>query len=282
MKRSPPRSAAKRIKFKNPPIHELTIALFHLPIVEMKAQHIGTYWDRIRQNYPLCEQQYPIISLPDPQAQPNPQPQPAAVFQDLTGEIFPLPRFWFFSKLHPTLIQVQRNAFIFNWRRGSGSEEYPHYEAVIEDFWHELAGYKTFVEDSVGGKLDVIQRCELTYVNLIAPNEVFASPAQLMNVLPPTASLYDVQTDNRQLTGLNAAATYRVNPTLYIDLTIRLGQRFDTKELAAMLELKAHGVPSDLSLNGVRDWYDSAHEATYQLFLDATDKQLQKKIWKPK
>jgi len=278
MKKSSPGAAVKRTKFKNPPIHELSIALFHLPIVEMKAQHIGTYWDRIRRKYPLCEQQppIPIVSLSDAQA------QPPTFFQEVPGEVFPLPRFWFSNMLHPTLIQVQRNAFILNWRRVTGSEEYPHYETVMEQFWQELTGYRTFVKESVGGRLDVIQRCELTYINLIGRNETFASPADLMNVIPPTASLYDIQTDDRKLAGLNATITYGLNPTLLVDLAIRLGNRLDTKELVAMLELKAHGVPSDLSLDGARAWYDSAHEATYKLFLDATDKKVQKTIWKPR
>ena len=232
MRTSPSRSAVKRTKFKNPPIHELSVALFHLPIVEMKAQHIGSYWDGIRKKYPLCEQQPPIATVNLSDA----HPQPLAVFQDVPGELFPLPRFWFSSKAHSMLIQVQRNAFILNWRRLAATEDYPHYEAVVEHFRQELAAYKTFVQKSVGGKLDVIQRCELTYVNLITPNEMFASSAELMNVIPPTASLYDIQTDDRKLTGLNATVTYRVNPTLQIDLAIRVGNRLDTKELAAMLE----------------------------------------------
>jgi len=242
----------------------------------MKAQHIGTYWDRIRKKYPLCEQQTPIASVSDA------QPQQLTVFQGVPGEVFPLPRFWFSSKSHATLIQVQRNAFLLNWRREATTEDYPHYEKVVEDFWQELEDYKTFVQESVGGKLDVIQRCELTYINLIGSNEAFNSPDQLLNVIPPTASLYDIQTDDRKLTGLNATVTYQVNPTLLIDLAIRLGNRLDTKELALVLELKAHGVPSDLSLEGARAWYDSAHNATYKLFLDATDKKVQKSIWKPR
>jgi len=242
----------------------------------MKAQHIGTYWDRIRKKYPLCEQQYPIVSLA------TTSPQTIAEFHQVPGEVSPLPRFWFSSKSHATLIQVQRNAFLLNWRREATTEDYPHYEKVVEDFWQELEDYKTFVQESVGGKLDVIQRCELTYINLIGSNEAFNSPDQLLNVIPPTASLYDIQTDDRKLTGLNATVTYQVNPTLLIDLAIRLGNRLDTKELALVLELKAHGVPSDLSLEGARAWYDSAHNATYKLFLDATDKKVQKSIWKPR
>ena|SRR5271157_5991502 len=276
MEKSSPEAANERIKFENPPIQELGIALFHLPIMEMKSQHIGIYWGLIREKYPLCEHQTPIASVSDA------QPQQLTVFQGVPGEVFPLPRFWFSSKSHPTLIQVQRNAFILNWRREAATEDYPHYEKVVEDFWQELERYKTFVQESVGGKIDVIQRCELTYVNLITPNETFTSLAQITNVIPSTASLCDIQTDDRKLTGLNATVTYQVNPTLLIDLAIRLGHRLPTKEVAAILELKAHGVPSDLSLDGARAWYDSAHNATYKLFLDATDKKVQKTIWKPR
>ncbi len=273
MTNAPTGNIKERIKFENPPITELVVSLFHLPIQELKAQQIGIYWDRVREKYPLCEQQ-PIVS-------PAPDPQ---LFVQVPGEIFPLPRFWFSSNDHPTLIQVQRNAFMLNWRRlpSSMPSEYPHYENVVAEFWKELTGYEKFLQDTVGRKLDPIQRCELTYVNLIPPNEVFANQGQLTNVLPPVASFYDIQTDERQFAGLNATANYRVNPNLVTDLSIRFGRRADTMELAVSLELKAHGVPSDLSLNGARDWYDTAHDATYKLFLDATAKQVQETIWKPR
>ncbi len=263
----------KRIKFENPPITELVVSLFHMPMPEFKAQHIGIYWDRVRKKYPLCQQQSVVINPSDPQQ-----------LMQAPGEVFPLPRFWFSSDDHPTLVQVQRNAFMLNWRRLPGGlrSEYPHYETVIKDFWQELEGYKAFIQEYIGRKLDPIQRCELTYVNLIAPNEIFANQGQLMNVLPSVASFYDIQTDDRQFAALNATATYRVNPSLLIDLAVRFGRRSDTMELAVGLELKSYCVPSDLSLEGARAWYDSAHDATYKLFLDATAKQVQETIWKPR
>ncbi len=263
-------AAGKRIKFENPPINELVIALFHLPIVEMKAQHIGIYWHRIRDKYPVCEQQPMIVNSSDTQP-----------FQEAPGEVFPLPRFWFSSDAHPTLIQIQRNAFIFNWRR-LPKNEYPHYETVVTDFWRELEDYKIFVQGLGGRGLDVIQRCELTYINVISPNEFFANPSQLMQVLPSITGLAALQADDRQMVGLSATATYQVNPTLRIDLAIKLGRRTDeTKELVAVLELKAYGAPSGLSLEEARSWYGSAHDATYKMFLDTTAKQVQELIWKP-
>jgi uncharacterized protein (TIGR04255 family) len=195
MTNAPTGATKERIKFENPPIIELVVSLFHMPIPELKAQHIGIYWDRVREKYPLCQQQSIVVNPFDP------QPQPLQPLMEAPGEIFPLPRFWFLSNEHPTLIQMQRNAFMLNWRRlpNAMPSEYPHYESVVAEFWKELMGYEKFLQDTVGGKLDPIQRCELTYVNLITPNEVFANQGQLMNVLPPVASFYDIQTDDRQL-----------------------------------------------------------------------------------
>jgi uncharacterized protein (TIGR04255 family) len=160
--------AKERIKFKNPPIVELVVSLFHLPLPELKAQHIGIYWDRARKKYPLCQQQN-LVANPS-ERQPLQLQQPLQLMR-VPGEVFPLPRFWFYSDDHPTLVQVQRNAFFFNWRRlpSFPPSEYPHYEKVMEDFWRELEDYKVFIQEHIERKLDPIRRCELTYVNMITP-----------------------------------------------------------------------------------------------------------------
>lgn len=80
--------AKGRVKFKNPPINELVIALYHLPVVDMQAQHIGLYWDKIRKLYPKCEQKVPVLlDIQVPGAPPNVN----------ETRIFDLPRFWFHS-----------------------------------------------------------------------------------------------------------------------------------------------------------------------------------------
>lgn len=276
MRISSPSAGNNRIRFKNPPLNELVIALYHLPIEELRAQHIGLYWDRIRKGYPNCEQQPPVVTHLD-------SPEVSALLLEpiRAREVLPLPRFWFFGDLHPTLIQVQRNAFMYNWRRRESTDEYPHYETLVEGFWKELDRYRVFISEIVGGKLDVVQRCELSYVNIIGSNEFFARPSQLGEILPLFDSLHSLETDDRTFTGLNATITYRVNPTLFIDLSPRVGIRAGTDQPVVSLELKAHGAPSDLSLEGSQAWYDIAHDAIYQMFLDSSNKQMQEKIWQP-
>lgn len=133
----------------------------------------------------------------------------------------------------------------------------------------------------MGGKLDPIQRCELTYVNLISPSELFSSAAEFVRVLPSVESLYSIQAIDRRIEGVIGAVTFRVNPILAIDLGFRLGRRPETMEVAVGFELKAHGVPSDLSLEGTRAWFDAAHDAIYRLLLEATRKEMQERIWRP-
>jgi uncharacterized protein (TIGR04255 family) len=265
-----------RTKFTNPPINELGVGLYHLPLVELKAQHIGIYWERIRERYPFCDQQLPIASVfPIP-----PVGSPSVPFQNVPGEVFPLPRFWFSSSAHATLIQVQRDAFLINWRR-TPENDYPHFEAVEAAFWRELGEYRDFLRETIGAHLDVVNRCELLYVNLIDVNEFFSTPAEIENILPATAGLANMHSDSRQLLGLNAAATFQVNDNLSLDYTAKLGRRPDTKALVAVLELKAHGAPHDLRITGTDAWYKAAHDAIHEFFLSSTAKKVQETVWKP-
>lgn len=264
-------SPPERTKFVDPPIVELVVSLFHLPILELKAQHIGLYWNRICKQFPICEQQAVVVNPADP----NP-------FVETPGEVFPLPRFWFRSDEHPILIQLQRNAFMLNWRRTPSAADYPRYETVIRDFRRELETYTAFIKDEVGGKLDVVQKCELNYINIIPTNQFFPDATHVAAVLPSLSGLQSLDINDRRLAGINATITYRLAPTLSADMTIKLGRRSDTGDEVLVLELKAHGAPSDLSVQSARQWYEEAHDVTYKLFLDATAKELQEKIWKPR
>ncbi|MBV8565033.1 MAG: TIGR04255 family protein [Methylobacteriaceae bacterium] len=264
MKRLRPRRLG-RVKFKNPPINELVISLFHLPLIEMKAQHIGVYWDRIRDRYPNCDQQ-PPVSL-------------NATFPEASGEIFPLPRFWFHSGPGSTLIQVQRDAFMFNWRK-AGENEYPHYESVRQRFYEELDVYLAFLQAAFGHTIDVVNRSELTYMNVVTQNDFWSTPPEIGNLVPPLSGLAMLPGTGR-LSGVNSTSTYQVAENLHVDLAVRLGRRIDTSEIVAMLEIKAHGTPEGLSLSAIGPWLDAAHAAALELFLNATNKDVQKMIWKP-
>lgn len=263
--------AKGRVKFKTPPINELVIALYHLPVINMQAQHIGLYWEKIRKHYPKCEQQVPVIyNVPVPGAQPK----------IIETQTFDLPRFWFHSGPGSMLIQVQRDGFFFNWRKDN-ENEYPQYEVVRAQFCKELDTYQSFLQNEFGQKIDIVNRCELTYINIIPPNDFWSTAPQLGKLFPPLASLTIPPEIGRLLVGVNSSFTYRFRDNLMVDSTVKLGKRLKTLEPVAMLEVKAHGTPEGLSIDKTLAWFDDAHDATHEVFLNFTDKNLQKTIWKP-
>lgn len=261
-----------RLKFKNPPINELVIALYHLPIINMQAQHIGLYWEKIRKCYPKCEQQVPIFL--------NVQAPAPGIVPATAGELYPLPRFWFHSGPGSMLIQVQRDGFFFNWRKDN-ENEYPHYEVVRARFCKEFDTYQSFLQAEFGQKIDVVNRCELTYINIIPENEFWSTATDLWKLFPPLTSLTTFTETGRPLVSVNSGLTYRFSDTLMVDSTVKIGKRINTSEAVAMLEVKAHGSPDGLSIDKTLAWFDDAHDATHEVFLNFTDKNLQKTIWKP-
>ena len=89
---------------------------------------------------------------------------------------------------------------MLNWRRlpSFPPSEYPHYETVIKDFWQELEDYKVFIQEHIQRKLDPHPAMRTYLCQFDPPNEIFANEGQLLKVLPPAASFYDIQTNDRQ------------------------------------------------------------------------------------
>src|SRR5690554_3197923 len=105
------------IKFENPPINELIIATyFNQLMTNMSSEHIGLFWSRIRREFPKIQQQLPVGGDP--------------LFDVHGNDVFPMPRYWFMSDDHANLIQLQKNAFMFNWRRKDS--DYPHFDENLK------------------------------------------------------------------------------------------------------------------------------------------------------
>ena len=272
--RSPKRAGEDRIKFQFPPLNEVAIGVHFPPILELKSQHIGRYWESIRSDFSICEQQAPQFQPTEGNTDPTNFPQLAP------GEIFPLQRFWFYGESSPMLVQVQRDAFWLNWRRVPNGT-YPHFEVVEEEFWKRLAEFRSFVE-SIGGKLEIASACDLSYVNLIGFGKQDVKPSDFAEVVPTLRGFIDTEKVGRKLLGLISTTTYLLGDNLFVDVASKLGKRLDTQEQAMLLELKARGTPTGYSWEGAQLWFQAAHQGIYELFLELTAEKTQHEVWKVK
>jgi uncharacterized protein (TIGR04255 family) len=79
----------------------------------------------------------------------------------------PLPRSWFRSADGHGLIQLQRDRFVYNWKRETPEDgPYPSYDVVVVEFERRWAQFGEFVAREKLGEL-VPRQFELIYVNII-------------------------------------------------------------------------------------------------------------------
>lgn len=252
-----------QLKFENPPINELVIATyFNPPIVDLRAEHIGIFWSSVRDEYPQIRQQAPL----------------GVVFES-PNEIFPLPRFWLISKDDTTVIQLQKNAFLFNWRKRA--DAYPHYANVKSEFDRIFAIFSDFLKTEVTKRDIEIEVCELTYINLVEECEYWKSIADVTSIFP-TLKLIEIGVDNLATDSLSNVTSYRIDERLNLQLTIQTGHPSDRPESSQLkFEFRATSNMEKGSKADADRWFDHAHNVIGNCFMTTTNQEIQRKFWKP-
>ena len=70
--------------YKNPPVNEVVVAAyFNPPLSAFHSEHIGLFWEKIKDEFPVVQQHPPLgFSI-----EMGPY--------DMADELFPMPRYWF-------------------------------------------------------------------------------------------------------------------------------------------------------------------------------------------
>ncbi len=256
-----------KVRFHNPPINELVIATyFNPPLFTLRNEHIGLFWSRIRDEFPAVEQQAPVGG--------------AEAFEHIGGEFFPMPRFWFVAEDNVNLIQLQKNAFMLNWRRRDA--QYPHFAENLKPVFDKyFRVFEDFAREDAGVQDIKIDLCELTYINTIDVCEYWQGPQDTAKVIPSFAI---------PETGIESSAAPAFNCTyVYVpsnDLQLRVSIR--NAEVAAkpgtpvlVLEIKASGRLGQVGKSTADEWFERAHDAIIASFVGMTSEDIQRTYWKP-
>lgn len=258
--------------FKKPPVVEVVCGILVRPIEALKAPHLGDFWTRVRSDFPQCDERALLSPVVEVFGGP-----PAATIQ--ITDVPPLPRVWFIGQRGDRLIQVQRDRFLFNWRRLEADDAYPHFGSVYGDFAKYLGVFRDFVAAIGGGALDA-QQYELTYVNHVDGALIENAVSNLGRVFRDFAWAAD---SNRWLP-MPADSTWRTtfvlpNQAGRLHSTVRLLVDDETHRRFIRFELTARGIGADRTVEGMRGWFDLAHEWVVRGFADLTTPDLQREVW---
>ncbi len=257
--------SAQSIKFTNPPVNEVIASVyFDPPLTELRSEHIGLFWATIRDDFTQVRQQPPLPGIPS----------------IVANETFPMPRYWFIAKNEINLIQIQRNAFIFNWRKRN--EGYPGYHENIKVNFDKYFGlFTNFLGEKGIDSAPTVGMCELSYINSIEPCDYWSSSGDTPNVIPSFSNL-NLGLNTEVSEGFNC--NYLFDLEANIKLTIGVSTQVNTDQLPnnrLMFEIRAKGSFQRVAKSATEDWFERAHGTIEQCFLRMTDPEIQLEYWKP-
>jgi uncharacterized protein (TIGR04255 family) len=247
--------------YKRPPVIEVVCGIVFETIESFRGHHLGLFWQKVQDEFPTCEHAARLGF--DPKS------------LDLTKY---LPRVWFVSEQQNTLIQLQDDRFLFNWRKIQQEEAYPRYSTIIEAFKANLGIFQEFLEEE-----DMVSvnpnTCELTYINHIPKGEGWESLSDINEVFRDFAWDSNERFLPKPL-GLGGQVVFPLpRDKGRLNITLQHGERKFDKCPILILQISARGLGGNKSMDTVWEWFEVAHEWIVCGFADLTGTTIQKDVW---
>ena len=255
---------SQSIAFENPPLNEVVVSTyFNPPLSNLRSEHIGLFWGKIKEDFPVVNQQRPVGIGPDANADGP----------------FQLPRYWLIADDEINLIQIQKNAFMFNWRRGD--DAYPRFHKDIKPTFDKYYGlFSEFIRTEIDIPDPTVDLCELVYVNSLECCEYWTGPQDTTKVIPSFSILAPGIDDSESL-GFNCNYGYQARTDLQLNVGIRSGVRSQQQNAPILIfEIKASGRLGRVAKSRADEWFERAHDIIIEKFLGMTSPDIQDQFWK--
>jgi uncharacterized protein (TIGR04255 family) len=165
-----------------PPVNEVVISISFQPQPVLEGPRLLIGLSRILADFPQVTEVAPY-EMPAEQPPEEQVLQPAVPRIQFINSPQPQRRYWLTtSESSPLLLQIQSNYFAINWRRQEGGEDYPGFERLREIFHHYLSLFEE-AAISQGGKPLTASQLELTYINILRPDELWGATKDLSRVI---------------------------------------------------------------------------------------------------
>jgi uncharacterized protein (TIGR04255 family) len=258
--------------FGNPPVIEVVFGIQFDELRDMKAPHLGFFWEKLgRTEYPECQEMPPLASVKETYGETFEPSESIAMFRSRP----PLPRLFYLNSKKDRLIQLQEDRLLQNWKKAEGPIEYPRFKALFPEFqksWHLFLEFAQ--EQGLGNPKP--NQYELTYLNHIPQGEGWLSPKDTVKVFP------DFRCDAKtcflpEPEGVSWKKIFKFPDNKgRLHASMKQAVHRETKKTVFVLDLTARG----FSDKGLEDWFGIAHDWIVRGFADLTSIDVQKAIWK--
>lgn len=242
---------ASKTRFQNPPVIEVVFQVMFPTITGIGPPHFGLFWSSIRDEFPTL-QSAPRLGPIDIQQIKN---------------AFPENRLWLVHKSNETIIQLQDNRFLFNWRAMGEEHSYPGYDDLYPQFRRYLEQFCEYV-DSENVPIESFTGFDLHYINHIYLNKTVRNWEDAGNVLTPF-NKPGVDRNSFPLKSLSLSTVSDI-PGSDNRLTVAIESKTHniTKKELLNYEMRVSGNRENMSLESMDSEFSTAHDQMLEAFLN--------------
>jgi uncharacterized protein (TIGR04255 family) len=266
-------SGPRQVDFERPPVTETVLGVQFAPLRALTLPYFGLFWEDIRDRYPGHEVKPPLSPVEEDFSQP---PKPTRLSLEVSSELDA--RCWFIDQTTTKLIQLQRDRFIRNWRKGPPPHDgYPRYAALRPEFESDWQGFIGFLDRERLGAPEVNQ-CEVSYINHIELGHGWQSLAEthrVLRMLRPLESPSFLSDPEAVILNARFVMPER-RGRMHVSASPAI-RRADGQQVL-QLTLTARGRPESSRLEDLVLWFDQGHDWIVRGFVDLTTPELHA-IW---
>ncbi|MDQ6703385.1 MAG: TIGR04255 family protein [Pseudomonadota bacterium] len=231
--------------------------------------YLGLYYQRIKARFPKIQVQAPVA--PSFETFGDPQIMSFGIAPPLGLQ----PRMWFMSADENSLIQLQGDRLLFNWRGGVQGSTYPHFEAVYAEFTNALDELETLAAaQGITAIAAAVNQCEVLYVNpLLTANTgvPLSAPEKIFRVWSDKLGVEWQE----PLEDMSFNVRYRLNgedgkPFGRLTAALLSSSSAPNESHGFQLELTARGMPQERGRDGIAAFHNHAHWAIVRCFTALT------------
>lgn len=256
-----------KVNFANPPVVEVVCGAAFTTLRALRVPHFGLFWNTFRNEFPRVQEVQPLV------------PASADEIGIELSPIPPLPRVWFLNEDESALIQIQKDRFIYNWKRQKATDPYPRYETIYPQFESWISRFDDFVRENNIGNLD-FRQFELTYVNHIPTASLGGCVARATDALLDHKRDATVGRFLPEPTNFSWSTEYALpNDTGRFYIVAQSARTITDDQIVIRLDISAKGIGQNSPISGMKTWFDVAHEWIIHGFVDVTDRRVQREVW---
>jgi len=266
--------ASSPVKFARPPVKEVVFSVAFSVPQPIRTVDIGTFWHTVASDFPSIEEVAPVSQVIESMS-----PESQGLVNLDFESVPPLRRVWLVSSDSRTLLQIQGDRFMFNWRKLPGDSDlaYPGNDWIMSNFWKYWAAFEKFLLSIPVGQPTVLQ-LEHSYFNAIADVDKLSS------------DLGGVLIDHQLSVHANRflpiperfrwATSYLLPSNVgRLHVVAQSAKLTQSGEPIVRLEMTARGLPSSTDNDSLAAWFEVSHVWITRGFSDITRSDAHNMLW---